>query len=147
MSISIIKFSVNNWDHLYSLEQAILNDEYNTGKTLSITGMIRNENFLTNIDTPIHITLNQVNGTPKYKRCADGQIILGKLRHHDDKLDCSIPVSENVFNELRKNIMEYADIDGIHIIVNLGLILNQNIFPIDTELSIIKLDYAMKGDA
>jgi len=141
-----IKFSVNNWNHLYSLEQAILNNEQNTGKSLSITGTIRNESILDNKDTPVHIAFKQTDATPKYTQTETGQIILGQMLHLTDRLECSLAVNGKVFEELRKNLMEYADIDGIHIVVSIGLILEQQNWPVNTECSVIKLDYAMKGD-
>ncbi len=147
MPTTIIKFSVNNWTHLYSLEQAILSNEQNTGKSLCITGTIRNEALLDNKDTSAHISFIQTDASPEYARTKTGQIILGQMRHLTDRLECSLSISEKVFEELRKNLMEYADIDGIHIIVTVGLITEKNNWPVDTMYPIIKLDYAMKGDA
>jgi len=147
MSTASFKFSVNNWNHLYSLEQAILRDEQATGKKLSIEGTVRNEDILNNHDTLIHISFNQVDDIPQYHHHKDGHIILGQITRQQDKLESTIPVSENVFEELRKNLMEYADIDGINIIVSIGIISDKNLWPINTECAITKLDYAMKGDA
>jgi len=146
MPATVIKFSVNNWTHLYSLEQAILNNEQNTGKSLSIVGTIRNEDLLDNKDTPVHISFQQADSAPEYTQTKAGQIILGEMLHSDNRLECSLSVNEKVFEELRKNLMEYADIDGIHIIVSIGLVSEQQNWPVNTEYSIIKLVYAMNGD-
>jgi len=146
MTITTIKFSVNNWDHLYSLEQAILNNEKNTGKLLSITGTIRNADILDNENINTHISFKQSDHFPEYAQTEIGQVILGQMTRLADRLECSLNVNEKVFEELRKNLMEYADIDGIHIIVTIGLITEKNNWPVNTMYPIIKLDYAMKGD-
>ncbi len=143
----IIKFSVNNWNHLYSLEQAISRDEQSTGKELTIFGRIRNEDILNNRDIPIHITFSQVDGIPEYRKTESGQLILGQIKHLEDRLESTLPVSACVFEELRKNLMEYADIDGIHIVVSTGILLTENNWPVNQTINIFKLDYAMKGDA
>jgi hypothetical protein len=147
MSVTLLKFSINNWNHLYSLEQAILNDELATGKQLSIEGTIRNELLLGKHDTPVHVTFNQVDGTPEYSRAENNLMILGKIKRQDKIIESTISVNTKVFEELRKNLMEYADIDGIHIVVSIGLISSDELWPINTEYSLVKLDYAMKGDA
>jgi len=145
--VKTIKFSINNWNHLYSLEQAISRDKQSTGKELTIFGEIRNEDILDNKDTPIHITFYQVSGTPEYYKTEDNQLILGKIKRLENKLESRLPVNADVFEELRKNLMEYADIDGIHIVVSIGLILDQQNWLVDTQQAMVKLDYAMKGDA
>jgi hypothetical protein len=143
----IMKFSVNNWNHLYSLEQAILRDEQATGKDLTILGVIRNENILDKKDAAVCITFKQVDNIPKYNKTESGQIILGQIKRCEEKLESTLAVSNDVFEELRKNLMEYADIDGIHIVVSLGFISDQQDWEVGTERDIVKLDYAMKGDA
>lgn len=144
--IKIIKFSISSWSHLYSLEQAILHAEQASGKSLNITGIIRNEPLFNSKDTTINIHFNQINNTPPYLR--EGQhIILGQLRYVDGCLVSTLPVDAHVFEELRKNLMEYADIDGIHIVVTIGLLLKNNNWPQNTDINIVKLDYAMRGDA
>ena len=62
-------------------------------------------------------------------------------------LSADINVDKGVFEELRKNLMEYADIEGIHIMVTIGVVLNDNeTWKNDQDLNIIQFDYAMKGD-
>ncbi|HEY9052766.1 MAG TPA: hypothetical protein VIQ03_14540 [Gammaproteobacteria bacterium] len=146
ISIKTIKFSINSWSHLYSLEQAIERAEQATGKHLSINGIIRKEPLFNDRDTPITISFDQVDGIPDYHTLGQHKI-LGQTTYDKDKLTCSLPVDERVFEELRKNLMEYADIDGIHIVVTLGLILQDNNWPQGTPADIVKLDYAMRGDA
>ena len=146
-NIQLLKFSVNNWNHLYSLEQAILRSEAATGKHLSIEGNIRNNAFLDNQDTAVSINFYQIEGTPEYTKNKNGQMVLGKLTHQQDGLFTHLPVSEKVFEELRKNLMEYADIDGIHIVVTIGVESTDNQWANTDKLNILKLDYAMRGDA
>lgn len=143
----IFKFSINNWGHLYSLEHAIARAEKATGKTLSIEGTVRNADLLDNKDLPIKISFNQVDGIPEYQQTSDSRLVLGQLKKEQDKLSCTLPVDDKVFEELRKNLMEYADIDGIHIVVTIGILIGTDSWPTDTTVDIVKLDYAMKGDA
>ncbi len=144
--IKTIKFSINSWSHLYSLEQAILRAEQASGRSLSIAGKIRNESLFNGKDIPISIHFYQVDGTPRYEK-AGQHLILGHINLKDDHLVCSLPVDERVFEELRKNLMEYADIDGIHIMVTLGLLMPENGWLKNNQADIVKLDYAMRGDA
>ena len=145
--LHIVKFSINNWNHLYSLEQAINRAEEATGKNLGIAGKLRNQDFLDNKDTPVAINFYQVDNTPDYQRSPEGHMILGQMQHTETGLACQLPVDERVFEELKKNLMEYADIDGIHIVVSLGLLLNDKQWPLNETADIVKLDYAMRGDA
>ncbi len=144
---TLIQFSINNWSHLYSLEQAINRALDATGQNLTIQGTLRKQNFLDNQDTDIYINFYQVDDIPSYSRGPEGQLILGEITRLPNRLDCKLPVDGDVFEEMRKNLMEYADIEGIHIMVTLGLLLNQPIWPINNSAPIIKLDYAMRGDA
>ena len=141
-----LKFSVNNWNHLYSLEQAVLKDQQITGKYLTISGLVNELDLLENKSTPVLITFNQVDDIYEYNKTKSGQIILGHIKRLNDKLESTLPVNGNVFEELRKNLMEYSDIDGIHIVVSIGLDSEPHDWPVNTEYSILKLDYAMKGD-
>jgi len=143
----IIKFSINNWNHLYSLEHAILRDKQSTGKELTIFGEIRNEEILNHKDTSIHIRFRQVDSFPEYTKTVNSQLVLGQIKRTEDKLTSTLPVNGEVFEELRKNLMEYADIDGIHIVVSIGLLLDDNNWPVNKTFDVTKLDYAMKGDA
>ena len=146
LKIKTIKFSINNWSHLYSLEQAIQHAQQATGKHLSINGNIRKEPLFNDKDTPITINFNQVNDLPGYRDLGQ-YLILGQMTYREDKLLCSLPVDKHVFEELRKNLMEYAGIDGIHIVVTVGLLLQNDKWPLNAPADIVKLDYAMRGDA
>lgn len=146
LKIKTIKFSINNWSHLYSLEQAIQHAQQATGNHLSINGNIRKEPLFNDKDTPITIHFNQVNGIPSY-HTVEQHLVLGELNYLNDKLMCSLPVDERVFEELRKNLMEYAGIDGIHIVVTVGFLLQNDKWPQNSTADIVKLDYAMRGDA
>ena len=145
--ITQLRFSVSNWAHLYSLQQAILRAEKASGKTLSIHGKIRDASVLDNEDTPITVDFYQVDGTPNYSSDAHDQLVLGQMRRHPDGLHTALPVDASVFEEMRRNLMEYADIDGIHIIVSIGLRLANGNWPMQQSVDIIQLDYAMRGDA
>jgi hypothetical protein len=145
--IKLISFSVNNWIHLYSLEQAIKKEKQATGGSLSIHGNIRNCELLANQDVPVEIIFNKVTDTPQYEVSNTQTIILGEMNHQSDSINSTVSVDENVFEELRKNLMEYADIDGIHIIVTLGVLLDDDQWPDNKSAKLVKLDYAMKGDA
>jgi len=150
--IQTFKFSINSWDHLYSLQQAILHNDQLTGRTLSIKGRVIGHALLDNHDTDIIIQFLQSDTPPDYPAfdlSANQQSIhiLGELLFSDNTLSTNISVDRNIFEELRKNLMEYADIEGIHIIVTLGIIcMSKRLQPGDS-LKIIQLDYAMKGDA
>jgi len=145
--IHTLSFSINNWGHLYSLQQAISHNNQLTGRELTINSKILNKPFLNNHDTPIMIKFLQVEKIPDYPTIDANTHVLGNMLFTNNKLESSIQVDRNVFEELRKNLMEYADIEGIHIIVTIGILSNNNHWQEGEELEIIKLDYAMKGDA
>ncbi len=144
---SILKFSVSHWEHLYSLQQAIDKAEQASGKRLEIQGQIRNENLLNQQDTPVFIRFYQVDDTPQYTHNEKGQIVLGTMLRNREGLHCQLPVDHRVFEEMRRNMMEYADIDGIHIVVSIGLELDGDSWPMEQTADIVSLDYAMRGDA
>jgi len=146
-SIKAIQFSINNWGHLYSLQQAISHDEQLTGRKLSLKGRILNSGFLNNIDTAISIDFLQSDIPPNYPLINNELYEIGVISLRNKQLTSAISVNRNVFEELRKNLMEYADIEGIHIIVSLGLISNAEVWDDNVSLKIVQLDYAMKGDA
>jgi len=146
-NIQLLSFSINNWGHLYSLEQAISHNKQLTGHKLSISSRILNKAFLNNHDTSVNIDFHQVDQTPEYPLIDDTTHELGQMIFTTGKLESSIQVDRNVFEELRKNLMEYADIEGIHIIVTIGLLSNNDRWQDNETLKIVKLDYAMKGDA
>ena len=144
--LTTLKFSINDWQHLYSLQQAVDREQRASGKHLSINGTIRNSAVLDQQDTEIKIDFYQTDALPDYPESANGDLILGQLLRHPDALSTSLAVADNVFEELRKNLMEYADIDGIHIVVTLGLSLADD-WPVGQTADIVQLDYAMRGDA
>jgi len=145
--IQLLSFSINNWGHLYSLQQAISHNKQLTGREINISSRILNKPFLKNHDTPVIIKFLQVDQTPDYPTANQGTHVLGQMLLTNNKLETCIQVDRNVFEELRKNLMEYADIEGIHIIITLGLLSNNDHWQDGETLQIIKLDYAMKGDA
>ena len=145
--IQTLSFSINNWGHLYSLQQAIMHNEQSTGRTLSIHGRLLNQPFLNNKDTDITIHFTQADKTPRYTSNNQDQFVLGEIIYTQGRLHTDITVDRMVFEELRKNLMEYADIDGIHIIVSLGIETSDNAWPENQGYNLLQLDYAMKGDA
>jgi len=142
-----IKFSINNWDHLYSLQQAISHADQLTGRTLTLTGRVINSAFLNHADTPISIVFSQADSSPSYTLIEPKLYEIGRMAFEKKHLSTNILVNRNVFEELRKNLMEYADIDGIHIVVSVGLLCDAEIWNENETLQIIQLDYAMQGDA
>jgi len=147
MQIQTLSFPANNWSHLYSLQQAISHNKQQTGRKLSIRGRILNQPFLQNIDTKISIDFNQVEQTPDYPLINPDLYELGLMTFKPHQLETNIKIDRRVFEELRKNLMEYADIEGIHIMITLGLLSNSEHWQIDETLQIVQLDYAMKGDS
>lgn len=150
--IQQLSFSINNWNHLYSLQQAVQHNQQYTGRKLGITGQIRNHPFLQNTDTTVKIQFLQSNDIPDYP--LDDSVehlpptaVLGSMCFNDRQLSTEIMVDQQVFEELRKNLMEYADIDGIHIMLSIGVASDTEHWPVDQQLNILQLDYAMKGDA
>ena len=145
--IQLLSFSINTWGHLYSLQQAISHNNQLTGRKLTISSKILNNPFLNNHDTPVTVQFLQVDQAPDYPTVNEGLHVLGEMLFTNNKLVTSIQVDRNVFEELRKNLMEYADIEGIHIIVTMGLLSNNDQWDDSETLQVVKLDYAMKGDA
>lgn len=141
-----LSFSVNNWNHLYSLQAAVQHNQQGTGRSLSIHGRLINQAFLQHQDTPVSIRFVQSDQPPEYVR-EQGQLVLARVQRKPDGLSCEIAVDRGVFEELRKNLMEYADIEGIHIMVTLELLSDQAEWPDNEPLPLLELNYAMKGDA
>lgn len=141
-----LKFSINSWNHLYSLKSAIERKEHAKGKFLAIKGSLRNNPLIAHKDTPILIEFINIDGTLEYETSLSGDTILGNLHYQDDQFQTTLSLDDEVFEELRKNLMEYNDIDGIHIIVSLVLEGQPDIYS-DQGMNIIDLTYAMKGDA
>ncbi len=140
-------FSVNNWQHLYSLQQAVSHNQQLTGSSLSIKGKALNQAFLDNNPTSISIEFSMHDSTPDYPLLHSGVYQLGTLKHSTDHLHTNICVDKKVFEELRKNLMEYADIEGIHIVVSIELFSDDPVYQAGKDYPIIELDYAMKGDS
>ena len=139
-------FPVNNWEHLYSLQQAIAHNTQSTGRKLQIHGEILNHIFLNNQTTPVLIELIQVDKTPEYPLTSSAKHEIGKVTFLNNTLTTSIKVDRSVFEELRKNIMEYSDIEGIHIMITLIILTNTEQWNTNAKLSVVELKYAMKGD-
>lgn len=146
-TLQLLKFSINGWTHLYSLQQAILHNQQHTGRTLDIKGRVVGNAFLNRLDTDINISFLQAEGIPEYPVVEGKNLSLGLLSLSNNQIETQISVDRQVFEELRKNLMEYADIEGIHIIVTLGLLSSETVWKNHTSLNLIQLDYAMKGDA
>ena len=147
--IKTLSFPINQWGHLYSLQQAIRHQQQLNGSELKISGHISNHDFLQKKDTPVSIKFLQVDSSPTYALLDSNLYELGVMTLTDQQLKTEIKVARTVFEELRKNLMEYAEIDGIHIIVTLGFLSNTETeyWPENKALQIVQLDYAMKGDA
>jgi len=141
-----LSFSVNNWSHLYSLQKAISHLKQLTGRNLSIHGRLLNHEFLNHTDTSITIEFLQSETMPDFPRLNSGEHILGSMTLLDQQLSTQICVERSIFEELRKNLMEYADIEAIHIIVTLEILSENDSWRNGEQLNIIQLDYAMKGD-
>lgn len=146
-TIKTLKFSINTWSHLYSLQQAIQHNHQHSGRTLSIKGRIIGNAFLDQHDADISIYFLQSNDAPEYSAIDENTFELALLKLTDKKLHTEVLVDRQVFEELRKNLMEYADIDGIHIIVTLGVLSTEDSWQDNAALSLVQLDYAMQGDA
>jgi len=146
-AIKSLSFPINQWGHLYSLQQAISHQQQLSGSELNISGRISNSDFLRKIDTPVHIKFLLVDTLPTYPLVDSKLHGLGTMTLVKQQLETEIKVERTVFEELRKNLMEYAEIDGIHIIVTLGFICSAEHWEKNATLQIVQLDYAMKGDA
>ncbi len=144
--LQTLTFSVNNWNHLYSLQAAVQHNQQGTGRSLTIQGRLLNQAFLQRQDTPVSIRFVQCDQPPEYTHEQD-QLVLARLQRKPDGLSCVIAVDRGVFEELRKNLMEYADIEGIHIMVSLELLSDQAEWPDNESLPLLELNYAMRGDA
>jgi len=142
-----LKFSINNWQHLYSLTDAISKTKEESGKSLTVTGTVRNDSLLQNHATNIEIRFKQVNQFPDYASTLNNELILGYLNKSDHGLNTTLDINESIFKEMKKNLIEYADIDGIHIMVTCVVITEKDHWQDNTALKIISLDYAMRGDA
>lgn len=145
--IQSLSFPVNTWRHLYSLRQATDHNQQYSGQQLQIKGQIKNHELFTGQSNKICINFQQVEGSPSYKKSSSSLNIFGKLELSDQQLTTHIPVDSRVFSELRKNLLEYGEIEGIHIMVKIGVIGLTVPWENHQSFDIVELDYAMKGDA
>lgn len=144
--IQTFTFPINTWEHLYSLQQAISHHTQFTGRRLTIQSEIVNHVFLNKETTPVLINFIQVDQTPEYPLASSAAHKIAEITFSDKTLTTNINVDRSVFEELRKNIMEYSDIDGIHIMISLVILCDNKLWNADESLSVIELNYAMKGD-
>lgn len=140
-----ITFFINSWDHLYSLKSAIERKHQATGKTLSIKGRIRDNAFTQHQDTAITIDFINTHGNVDYPVNTFNNPILGTMQYQNQQLHTQLTIDDAVFEELRKNLMEYSDIEGIHIAVRIELEGEPDINAME-KINILDLTYAMKGD-
>ncbi|VAW66866.1 hypothetical protein MNBD_GAMMA08-2192 [hydrothermal vent metagenome] len=149
--IKTLSFPISQWEHLYSLQQAISHQQQLNGCELEISGCISNHDFLQKNDTPVSIKFLLVDSPPNYSLLDSKLYELGVMTLTNQQLETEIKIERAVFEELRKNLMEYGEIDGIHIIVTLGLLCDAEHWAEhwaeNKSLQIVQLDYAMKGDA
>ena len=144
MPTTVFKFVLNTWQHLYSLQQAIQQPGHSTGNRLRVSGVIRNQGVFNNRDMPIQLTFLPIDN-PQYQKTADQQLIFGQLSGNDD-LHADIQVNAAVFKELKQNLLEYMSIEGIHILVTIGLSYAETTWQPLATADIVQVDYAMKGD-
>ena len=137
-----IKFSINIWTHLYSLSQAVQYQHNNSGRRLMIEGEFSHPVLTSSQAQKIQLCFIHNTEAPDYQSTEENQLIFGQLTSEHNKLVSNIPIADDMFNELKKNLIEYADIEGIHIVVSLELTAGT----VTGEWNIIELDYAMKGD-
>lgn len=141
MSIKTLKFSVDSWAHLYSLTLAVQKNSRNSGRSLSISGCFQHADFSDAGESDICIKFVHVDESPGYK-IDENQLVFAELEKNKNVFSAEIMVAESVFLELKRNLIEYADIEGIHMIFNLKIFLSED----NPAMKIIDLEYAMKGD-
>ena len=144
MTITTFKFALNTWQHLYSLQRAVDHTDNLSGNSLVVKGIVHNAPLFNRPEVPIEICFT-ASDQPHYKKSAGHQIIFGQLKYNN-ALTAEIPVSTDVFNELKKNLQEYLGIDGIHIMITVGLIHLDHPWQASDSADIVQLDYAMKGE-
>lgn len=137
----VLKFPINQWQHLYSLARAIRHDEALAAEQLMIQGECANPHLFGGERKDLALHFFPVNEIPAYESLPDGSVILGQLVMEDDQLVSHLGVSRKVFDELLKNLREYADIEGIHIMVSITA------RALPDSLNILDVEYAMRGDA
>lgn len=143
-----VKFPINRWKHLYSLEQAILHASEDTGRQLIVDGASPSVECLSNQKLNFELCLVNVSQYPQYRKLHGGQMVLATLVYDEEKqiLTGEMQIDNEVFDELRNNIIEYSGIDGIFIEATLGLR-----FPAIEELvtgaevKMVSFEYAMRS--
>jgi len=141
-----IKFSIDRWEHMYSLKAAIERKNDATGNKLCLQGTIHNSTLPNHPETPVLIELSNVHELPTYPINKSDELILGTLNYQNHKFHSQLSVNGEIFNELKKNLIEYGNIDGIHIVVNIELE-GAPEYNEQQHINILNLTYAMKGDA
>ena len=143
-----VKFPINRWKHLYSLEQAILHASEDSGRRLVIDGSCPVVDFLENQKLNFELTLVNVTQYPQYRKLHGDQRVLASLRYDEkaQSLKGEMQVDSQVFEELRNNIIEYSAIDGIFIEATLGLRFQRDKLPAEAdEIEMIAFEYAMRS--
>ena len=141
-----LQFPVVDWLHLYALHEAIEHHNQLDGKQLSLHGVVRNNPLLNHHDCKITLSFQQ-SDSPCYERDENQHTILGQLHLKSGQLTARFQVSESIFEEMRKNLVEYSDIEGIHIMVEIGILAQADRLVENSEVNIYTLQYAMRGDA
>lgn len=143
-----LKFPINRWKHLYSLEQAILHASNDTGRRLVVDGSCPAVDFLANQKLNFELTLVNVSQYPQYRKLHGGQMVLAEL-FYDEKtqsLKGEMMIDSQVFEELRNNIIEYSAIDGIFIEAELGLRFSEkDSLEKGEKIEMIAFQYAMRS--
>lgn len=143
-----LKFPINRWKHLYSLEQAILHASDDTGRRLVVEGSCPAVSFLANQKLNFELTLVNVSQYPQYRKLHGGQMVLASLVYDDKSLSLKgeMMVDSQVFEELRNNIIEYSAIDGIFIEAELGLrISDKDSIDNNEKVEMVSFQYAMRS--
>ena len=143
-----VKFPINRWKHLYSLEQAILHASEDTGRHLLIDGTCPAVEFLANQKLNFELTLVNVSQYPQYRKLHGGQLVLATLHYDENELILrgEMMVDSQVFEELRNNIIEYSAIDGIFIETTIGLRIPADGKLVNgAETEMVSFEYAMRS--
>ncbi|MDH5424641.1 MAG: hypothetical protein OEY29_06605 [Gammaproteobacteria bacterium] len=143
-----LKFPINRWKHLYSLEQAILHASEDTGRHLLIGGSCPAVDFLASQKLSFELTMVNVSQYPQYRKLHDGHLVLASLIYDAGKqsLKGEMQIDSQVFEELRNNIVEYSAIDGIFIEATMGLRFAATEVLADGEkVDMIAFQYAMRS--
>lgn len=143
-----LKFPINRWKHLYSLEQAILHASDDTGRRLVVEGNCPSVDFLANQKLNFELTLVNVSQYPSYRKLHGGQMVLATLVYDEaaQALKGEMAIDSQVFDELRNNIIEYSAIDGIFIEAELGFRMSDKAALANgDEIELIAFQYAMRS--